>query len=485
MAYNRVLLIRPDYKGSHYEYVGLPAGLGFISEALDREGIRQEVVDMLLGYDYSYLKRRIQSFNPDLIGINLMSFRYKDHYGLLKKIKADFPHTAVIAGGPHISTFRERAMEECPEIDFGATLEGEETLTELCKGTLAPAEIRGLLYRESRSVLYSGDRQLQGELDKIGFPRYRFFEAGKYPQFISLATSRGCPHSCIFCPVQLTIGRKLRMRSQSSVADELEYWYSKGLRVFNIVDDNFTFHKQRVLGICDEIKHRGLKGLTLSCRNGVRADTVDKDMLQKMKEAGFNYLAFGIESGSDRILKLIKKGETLAQMHTAVREACSLGFMVTLFFIIGLPYETPDDVRKSFEFAKKYPVFDARFYNLIPFPGTELYAWIEKNGYFDEKRKDYLNTFSHWNNEPVFGTPELPVALRKKLHRELNSEIRKHTLKTKLSFLNETQGLFTEMGVPKVLSRALARIYYLPFFQDHFIESRAAHWIKRILKFKK
>lgn len=484
-GYKKVLLLVPGYKGSHYEYAGLPAGMGYVSEALDRVGIEQEVVDMRLGHDYQYLKKRIKSFSPDIIGATMMSFRHKDHYDLLDKIKSEFSEIDIAVGGPHLSTFREKALKGCSAIDYGFTLEGEDSVLELCDDETPLEEIKGLLYRKNGEVLYTGDRGFILDLDEKEFPKYKYFERDKYPNFVSLVTSRGCPHSCIFCPVQLTIGKRLRVRSPESILKEIDYWYEKGVRVFNVVDDNFTFYKQRILDICDGIKQRGYKDINFSCRNGVRADTVDREMLERMKEIGFNYLAFGVESGSDRMLKVIKKGETLDAIENAVKESCDLGYMVTLFFIMGLPTETEEDVEKSLEFAMKYPVFDVRFYNPIPFPGTELYDWVEEKGYFDESLGDYLNTFSHWINKPVFGTPELPISSRKVLYKRINEKIKEHTLKTKLSFAKETEKMFMDLGIPSPISKVLARVYYTKFFQEYVIESGLASRMKKFIKLKR
>lgn len=480
--YKRLLLVRPNYNESHYEYVGLPAGLGYISQVLQRAGIEHKIFDMSLDYNNEDLAKCIDTFKPDLVGISLMSFKYKDHYRLADFIKSRFNGLRIVAGGPHISTFRERALTECSSIDYGITLEGEDTIVELCSGTKEPRDIKGLLYREEEKVLYSGDREFKTDLDSLGFPKYEYFEMSKYPRFIPILTSRGCPYSCIFCPVKVTIGRRLRARSSSSVVDEIEYWYKKeNMRFFNIVDDNFSFYKQRVLDICADIKKRNLTGLTLSCRNGVRADTIDRETLIAMKEVGFNYLAFGVESGSERMLNIIKKGEKLADVENAIREACDLGYMVTLFFILGLPHETKEDAYKSLQLALKYPVFDVRFYNPIPFPGTELYQWVKENGYFREKEEEYLNHSSHWVNRPIFETPDMPLILRKKMYDEFNQKAKKHTFKTKIVFSQELEKLFNGVGIPVFLSKLLARLYYTELFQKAVVESGIASRLKKLL----
>jgi radical SAM superfamily enzyme YgiQ (UPF0313 family) len=236
-----------------------------------------------------------------------------------------------------------------------------------------------------------------------------------------------------------------------------------------------------VLDICAGIKKRNITGLTLSCRNGVRADTIDREMLIAMKEAGFNYLAFGVESGSEKMLKSIKKGEKLQDVENAIREACDLGYMVTLFFILGLPHETEQDAYESLKLAIKYPVFDIRFYNPIPFPGTELFEWIKNNGRFKEDEGTYLNHSSHWMNRPIFDTPELSVALRKKLYKEFNNKARAHTLKTKYLFSGELEKLFKGVGLPIFLSKLLARLYYTGLFQKAVVESGIASRLKKFV----
>jgi anaerobic magnesium-protoporphyrin IX monomethyl ester cyclase len=484
MRFKKVLLVRPNYRESHYEYAGLPTGLGYISEALSASGIEHMVFDMCLGYSDQDLLKTINSFKPDLVGISMMSFKYRDHYALADKIRIACKGCAVVAGGPHVSTFRDLVLNDCKSIDYGITLEGEDALIELCRDEMEHKDIKGLIYRDGGNVLYSGDRGFRTDLDGISFPKYKKFETGKYTRFVSLVTSRGCPHNCIFCPVQLTIGRRLRVRSPASVVDEIEYWQKEGFCVFNVVDDNFTFDKKRILDICGDIKRRGLKGLTFSCRNGVRADTVDREMLQAMKDVGFNYLAFGIESGSDKILKVLRKGETLSDMENAVKDACDLGYMVTLFFIVGLPHETEDDVAESLDFAMKFPVFDVRFYNPIPFPGTDLYRWVKEKGYFCEPNADYLNDASHWVNSPVFYTPELPVDVRVKLYKELNKKVTRHTLKIKLRFSSETEKLFTNLGIPSFIGKLLARLYYTELFQSVFVESGIGARIGKAIKIR-
>jgi radical SAM superfamily enzyme YgiQ (UPF0313 family) len=152
-SFKRVLLLKPAYKGSHYDDRWLPAGLAYISEALDRAGIEHAMVDMGLGYDLQALEDTIHERQPDLLGVSLMTFGHRYIYHLLEDLKCAFPDLWIVAGGPHVSTLREDVLRQCTAIDFGVTLEGEETIVELCQGQKSYSEIKGLIYREGEKIV--------------------------------------------------------------------------------------------------------------------------------------------------------------------------------------------------------------------------------------------------------------------------------------------------------------------------------------------
>lgn len=391
-----------------------PVGLGYIAESLRRHDIQYKVVDMALGYSSDYLLYEIQMFQPDLIGISMLTAGYKSTYNLLDRIKIDFSEIPIVAGGPHVSSVRERALTDCTSIDYGVVLEGDETIIELCEGKDL-RQIKGLMYRDNDTTCYNGDRDFIIDLDRIHFPTCHGFRLDKYlRREIPIATSRGCPYSCIFCAVHTTIGRKFRFRSPKNVVEELTYWYMRGYRKIWIQDDNFTLLPERAWQICDLIERNQLKGLSLALPNGIRADRTDRNLLKRMREVGFDALAIGVESGSERVLERIKKGEKLNELERAIKDACDLGYDVCLFFILGHPSETWQDIQASFELALKYPIDRVFFYNLIPFPGTELYEWVDSNNYFLKKPSDYLNNTSTYLNDPCFETSELSAKERKK-----------------------------------------------------------------------
>lgn len=407
MRYENVLLIVPPPGTLVNSIAGSPLlSTGYISEALHKADIKHKVFDMTLGHGFSELESLLLETRPDLIGITLWSYGYKNSYDFLRTIKKILPSAHIIAGGPHISTLRNEVLAECEALDYGSVLEGEETLVELCRGD-AVSSIKGLIHRVAGTVQYNGDRDFITNLDALGFPRYTNFELSAYPlKKLFITTSRGCPYNCIYCPVSDAIGRRFRSRTAISVVTEIEFWYKKGYRQLDIQDDNFTLIPERTRHICEGLIEKNLNGLILTCNNGIRADKISKDLLALMFRAGFRELSFGVEVSSDRLLAVIRKGETMAQIEQAIAWACDIGFKIQLFFIIGAPTETYADFLKSTELALRYPVYDARFYNLIPFPKTELYTYVHGRDQLLQPYTEYLNRADHYLDEPYFETPE-------------------------------------------------------------------------------
>lgn len=462
MRFSRVLLVFPEYKRTQFGATHPPVGLGYLSEILKVSGIENDVVDMRLDPNVCRLKSKIKEFQPDLIGISVMTLLHRQTYRSIEEIKNTFPQVALVVGGPHVATFRENILLRCQAIDFGITQEGEQALIELCRG-LNYTDIKGLIYRHDEQVTYTGPRPFIAALDSLPFPKYSRFALDKYiTDEIPLLTSRGCPYNCIYCPVKTAIGRKFRFRSPQSIADEIQYWYKKGKRHFGIVDDNFMMIKSRVLGLCQEIDGRKLYGLELRCPNGVRADQCSRELLARMKDIGFKYLAIGVEAGNNRILERINKGEKIEVIKQAIEDACDLGYEVILFFLVGSPGETWQDIEDSVNIALSYPVFDAKFYNLIPFPDTELFNWVNENKYFIRDPEEYLNDASHWDAKPVFITPELSLEQRVKALNytsKIRKQIRKKAMERKLKKLG-------------ILSKFFANIFVLDFIQYQLLHNR-------------
>jgi anaerobic magnesium-protoporphyrin IX monomethyl ester cyclase len=226
---------------------------------------------------------------------------------------------------------------------------------------------------------------------------------------------------------------------------------------------------KRVYAICDEIERRHLDSLELRCSNGIRADRVDRDMLARMREVGFRYVAFGVDAGNDRMLAVVKKGETMQAIENGIRHACELGYGVKLFFIVGNPTETPEDVEDMVTLSRKYPIEEVHFNNVVPYPGTELFEWIGRHGYFLREPQEYLNNASFWEEKPIFQTPELPESERIRLTqylRQVRQEIHRkaiHRMFGSLKLLGKLASFVLSNG-------RLEKLYYQNRFWRRIVE---------------
>jgi len=440
--HKRILLVNPLIN-AEWRVMRPPLGLGYIAENLSRRGIEYDVIDLNLGYGFKDLHHKMRCFTPDLLGLSLVSLEYKKSYALINQIKRLNPDIKIVVGGPHLTILREKVLRECQSIDYGVVSEGEQIVADLCQTDDNIEEHKGLLLRNGNEIINTGEGDYVDDLDNISFPRYERFELKKYIQEMNIYTSRGCPHHCIFCPNKMLFPH-YRARSPQSVLEELQYWYERGYRHFNFDDDNFNLDKKRVHHMCDGILGKGMKDLVLRCSNGIRADFVDRHLLEHMKEAGFKYIAYGVDAANDKTLKLAKKGESMAVIESAIQETCRLGIGTKLLFVVGIPGETAEDIKDMIALVKRYPLDDVHFYNLIPYPGTELYQWIKENDCFLIEPEIYLNDVSCLRYQPLFETPELSKEEREAIFRELSEvkrEITHRAIKRKLKHYPLVNGL--------------------------------------------
>ncbi len=419
MRFRRVLLVSPP-SSSRYGALRVPGGIGCVAQALYDANIEHRYLDMRLRPDPLGLMKTIREFGPGLIGISMITLEYLRTYDLLRSIKQEFPMVSIVVGGHHVTILRDQVLSDCRAIDFGVVGEGERAIVELCEGELALGDIRGLLYRQWDTVRWSGERESAADLDVYSFTRYNGFDMASYSRQIPISSSRGCPFQCTFCPNKV-LGQRYREKSVVRFVDEIEFWCRRGYKQFAIDDDNFTLNNKRVYAICDEIERRNLKGLLLRCSNGIRADRVDRALLARMKSVGVREVGFGVDGGNNRVLKLLKKGEKIETIEQAISDACELGLDVKLFIIVGTPGETESDIEDSIRLARRYPVARVNFTNAIPYPGTEMYEYVEANNLFLVPPKVYLNSVAEERGVPVFETPELSrdarVRMLKRCHR--------------------------------------------------------------------
>jgi hopanoid biosynthesis associated radical SAM protein HpnJ len=357
-------------------WLAYPAGLIRDSRLLDApsHGVKpEETVRIATTYDFVVIFTSTVGFRNDV--------------RLAERMKEAQPETKIAFVGPHVTVLPEESLRASSAIDFVVRKEFDYAVAEFA-GEKKLEEIVGISFRKNGQIFHNPDRPLIEDLDALPFVVEIFkrdLDINKYNipflhhPYISFYTSRGCPALCAFCLWPQTMcSHRWRTRSSDSVVAEVRRAQELFPQVKEIFfdDDTFTIGKSRVLDLCQKLKP--LK-FTWSCNARV---TTDFETLRAMKEAGCRLLIVGFESGDPEILKNIKKGATVEQAVAFMKHCRSLGFKVHGDFQMGLPGETPETIKKTIRFAMKLDPETIQVSMSHPYPGTELYQYLQDRGYF-------------------------------------------------------------------------------------------------------
>jgi hopanoid biosynthesis associated radical SAM protein HpnJ len=316
--------------------------------------------------------------------------------GMAELIKETYPAIKIAFVGPPVTTSPDRALNECAAIDFICRREFDFSIVEFAKGRPLN-EIMGISYKDSSGVIqHNPDRaQISPEqLDDMPWATeiyHRDLDVTKYSvpfllhPFVSLYTTRGCPAQCTFCLWPQTLsGHAWRKRSTDDVVAEMKQAKEvfPQVKEFFFDDDTFNIQATRTIELCEKLKPLDL---TWSCNSRV---TTDYETLKAMKEAGCRLLIVGFESGDPQILKNIKKGATVERARSFVKNCKSLGLVIHGDFILGLPGETKESIRNTIKFAKQLDCETIQVSLAHAFPGTELFDFVEKNGFITNKKME-------------------------------------------------------------------------------------------------
>lgn len=381
----KVLLIFPNSKA---HTCTPPVGLGYMASVLIKNGHEAHILDCkkLNMENIAQICEKIKEISPELIGISVMTSNYMQAKEMVYAFKKEFD-MPIVLGGTHISALPIDSLMET-KADFAVIGEGEITLLELVEALSSNckdfSKIDGIVFLKEGKAVITKQREFIQDLDSLGFPAWELMPPNTYlpaPQlfFIKrypvapIQTSRGCPYACSFCGSAVTWRRSWRARSPKHVVDEIEMLVNKfGVKEIHFQDDNLTLKKERIKAICDDIIKRKLD-IVWKCPNGVRIETLDEEVLKKMKQSGCYQLAFGIESGSEKVLKRANKQLSLKKVEEVVNLTAKVGIEAHGFFIIGLPGENKESVIQTINLAKKLPFCSATFPLLTPLPGTEIF----------------------------------------------------------------------------------------------------------------
>lgn len=393
----KALLIKPK---DNYSYAVIPnLGLGYLGAALKKQGFAVDIFDCnKQSFDLKDFEQRLVKGGFHLVGFQVYTNSLLNAKALAESAKRLLPDAIIVVGGPHPSGDPEQSLHYFKEADCIVVGEGESVITRLMglsksdfQNKSALSKINNIAFIDNNKNAVINESVYIDDLDEIPMPAwelidprtYRISPHGTFSRAYPVApiiTSRGCPYSCTFCAGFKTTGKRLRRRSVGNVLDEINYLYAEyGVREFHIEDDNFTFQKEYVMEFTESILRIGLK-IWWACPNGIRADRLDKEMLIAMEKSGCYSLALGIESGSDRVLKMMKKNITVEEIEEKVALIKNnTKINITGFFLIGYPGESEEDINKTLRFSQKLRIDKASFSPVMPLPGSELYyEWKKK-----------------------------------------------------------------------------------------------------------
>ncbi|MBL7069655.1 MAG: cobalamin-dependent protein [Candidatus Omnitrophica bacterium] len=371
---NIVLVLPPAEKVSEkkdspdYQHLGL----GYISAMLEKNGYNVKIVDAKLeGMSFNQALKAVNSLRPDVLGITAMTHEINAAARLAGEAKSLLPNIFTAIGGVHLSALPVETLKRYPFFDIGVIGEGEYSFLNIIrvleKGGHDFSPLKGLVYRRDQEVLLSQPMEEVDDLDLLPYPAWHQFpKATVY----SIITSRGCPFSCVFC--MQAMGRRVRRRSADNIVGEIDKVLTERTpEFFHFRDETFTLDKAKVYEVCDIITKSGLDR-RIRWSATTRVDSIDKDLLLKMKEAGCSHIEFGVESGDQEVLERIKKNITLDQARRAVSLARGLGLHTEAAFILGHPGETLETAYRTIRFAAELDPDIAQLGIMVPYPGTEV-----------------------------------------------------------------------------------------------------------------
>lgn len=323
----------------------LPLGLLWLRAALEREGVSVEIRDLQFlsdaeREDPAGLAARLDD-SHGILGLSLMSNALPLAVALTQQLRERRPERRVILGGPGPTTVARHITAAFPWIDLIVRGEGERTITELVAAILEgdPRKVKGVSGRDGDGVFHNPDRELVIDQDELATPRVDDVDLSRYSLYTSV-TARGCPYTCRFCEIPSYESRRVRRRSVASVVAELAAVNrERGVRFVGFQDDIFLLSRKRVEAILDGLEAEGVQ---MEWAGFARAGQAEPEWLASLTDRGLRGVAFGIESGSDRLLDVLAKGLTVRKALLGIAAAARL-IHTRCFFLWGFADETLED----------------------------------------------------------------------------------------------------------------------------------------------
>jgi anaerobic magnesium-protoporphyrin IX monomethyl ester cyclase len=399
-----------------------PFGLALLASLIREKKYAAAILDcnaLQLGLDR--IKENLPEFPPRFIGLTATTVLAENALAIAKMVKEKYPESKVIMGGVHATLLPNEVLGN-PAVDYAVVGEGEYSFLDLISG-LEPRQIKGIGFKETGRIILNQPRETICEIDSFPMPAYdllpmdKYYSAtGSYKRRPSLGmiTSRGCPGRCTFCKGNI-LGDIIRFRTAEKIFKEIVYLRENyGIKDITFYDDTFTTNKKNVGDLCDLILANKFD-LTWCCFS--RVDTVDYELLVKMKKAGCYQVMYGVESADPQIIKNINKRIDFGKVEETVAATKKAGLEVRLAFMFGSPGETEETIKKTIKYAIRLDPDLVSFNITTPYPGTEMFAWAEKNNYLLHK-----NWSEYDLSRPVMELPTISgdkiLKYYKKAHRQ-------------------------------------------------------------------
>lgn len=325
------------------------------------------------GLGFDEIQKDIEEIRPDAIGLSsLFSPYHREALEIARRVKAwrDIP---VIVGGSHVNALPESILSS-PAVDYVLKGEGERGFVEFIsflKGETPRSEVAGLGYKENGGFRFNPTGE-NYPLDEMAYPSLEDFTPSTYlfagkPMTFMIA-SRSCPHRCSFCSVHLTFGDKYRKRPVDHIFREIELRYEQGYRIVDFEDDNLTFYKAEMKELCRKLIARFPNGeMEFVAMNGISYISLDDELLDLMKRAGFTHLNLALVSSDQLVREATKRPHTVEKFLAVVDKAHSLGLQIVSYQILGLPDESLRSMIQTMAFAARLPILlGASMFYLTP-----------------------------------------------------------------------------------------------------------------------
>ena len=398
----KVMLVVPS-QGSVYGLAVLPAypaiGVMSLASILEKAGHHVTIIDQDADEidNYGVTNEYIDG-GYNILGITSTTPTYPDSLALAKVAKDNIPDVVTLLGGIHATNDSQACAKE-PLLDFVVIGEAECTAVELVDAIMNPdmtdySNIQGLAYEDQNGeVVFTKARELTPDLDDYPPPAYHLVRNLKRykpadattDRAMPLMVSRGCPGLCTYCQTKDIFGTRTRFRSPDKVLEDVRLLVNEyGLKEIHFLDDVITANKRFCREFFSKLIEEPYK-LFLQVANGLRADMVNEETLTLLRDAGLSNVGFGIETGSERVAEIIKKGISKDRVRKSVKLAKDLGLDTWGFFIIGLPGDDEVSVQETIDFAIELDLKFAKFLILKPFPGSEVYYQLNAKGLIDSR----------------------------------------------------------------------------------------------------